>query len=97
MPSGLNGFRAWTDVKPLTGFRRCNCGWSGLPHYSQVPGYKCVGGWRDKLTELSEGALIWIWVHKIDHGPLPTSLEHQLVVAELMKRNIFEKAEAARA
>jgi hypothetical protein len=41
MPCGLNGFRAWTANKPLPGFKRCRCGWSGLPHYSLVPNYKC--------------------------------------------------------
>ena len=41
MPSGMSGFRAWTDVKRLPGFRRCHCGWSGLPHYSRFPSYKC--------------------------------------------------------
>jgi hypothetical protein len=55
-----------------------------------------VGEWRSKLIELSEPALIWIWVHEIDHGRLPTSLEHQLVVAELVRRDIFVKAEEAR-
>jgi hypothetical protein len=31
-PSGINGFRAWTQ-KPSDQLGRCNCGWSGLPHY----------------------------------------------------------------
>jgi hypothetical protein len=44
MPCGLNGFRAWTDVKPTPGFKRCGCGWSGLPHYSATPDYKCEPG-----------------------------------------------------
>jgi hypothetical protein len=41
MPCGVNGFRAWTDTKKLPGFKRCQCGWSGLPHYSRSPDYKC--------------------------------------------------------
>jgi len=35
MPCGLNGFRCWTwpeGEKPRH-FKRCKCGWSGLPHY----------------------------------------------------------------
>jgi hypothetical protein len=35
MPNGENGFRCWTwpkDKVPRT-FKRCKCGWSGLPHY----------------------------------------------------------------
>jgi hypothetical protein len=55
-----------------------------------------VGAWRDMVSELSDPALIWIWLHEIDHGTLPTSLEHQLVVAELVRRDIFVKAEEAR-
>ena len=42
MPCGLNGFRAWTDVKPPPGFKPCHCGWSGLPHYSTFPDDKCI-------------------------------------------------------
>jgi hypothetical protein len=36
MPCGLNGFRAWTceAVEKPKGFVKCNCGWSGLPHYA---------------------------------------------------------------
>jgi hypothetical protein len=31
---GRNGFRAWTQAEPAPeGFEKCNCGWSGLPHY----------------------------------------------------------------
>jgi hypothetical protein len=41
MPCGVNGFRGWTDVRKLPGFRRCHCGWSGLPHYSKSPDYQC--------------------------------------------------------
>lgn len=42
MEMGDNGFRAWTDNKPLPGFKRCGCGWAGLPHYSQMPAdYRC--------------------------------------------------------
>jgi len=35
MPTGVNGFRAWTDTKVPAGFIRCPCGWSGLPHYAE--------------------------------------------------------------
>jgi hypothetical protein len=47
LPCGVNGFRAWTDT--IThGWRRCNCGWSGLPHYSAYPDYVCEpGGWEE--------------------------------------------------
>ena len=41
MPCGENGFRAWTDDRPPLGFKRCGCGWSGLPHYSATPDYRC--------------------------------------------------------
>jgi hypothetical protein len=37
----VNGFRSWTDVRPPPGFKRCRCGWSGLPHYSLSPSYRC--------------------------------------------------------
>ena len=40
-PCGENGFRTWTDDRPPRSFKRCECGWSGLPHYSEVPDYKC--------------------------------------------------------
>ena len=43
MPTGVNGFRAWTDTKVPAGFIRCPCGWSGLPHYADeghVKGHK---------------------------------------------------------
>ena len=29
---GVRGFRAWTE-KPSPLLIRCDCGWSGLPHY----------------------------------------------------------------
>jgi hypothetical protein len=41
MESGDLGFRAWTDTKPVRGFKRCGCGYAGLPHYSGFPDYKC--------------------------------------------------------
>jgi hypothetical protein len=41
-PSGVNGFRFWTEAKPPEGFHPCRCGWSGLPHYSQMlADYRC--------------------------------------------------------
>jgi hypothetical protein len=31
---GVNAFRAWTEPKPVRGgWAKCDCGWSGLPHY----------------------------------------------------------------
>jgi hypothetical protein len=31
---GVNGFRAWTEPKPVRGgYAKCDCGWSGLRHY----------------------------------------------------------------
>jgi hypothetical protein len=51
MPPGLNGFRAWTAARPLSGFKRCGCGWSGLPHYSRMSrGYKCESANALELT-----------------------------------------------
>jgi hypothetical protein len=44
MACGWKGFRAWTDIKPPPGFKRCRCGWSGLPHYSFYPDVKCYPG-----------------------------------------------------
>jgi hypothetical protein len=42
MPPGLNGFRAWFgDAPPNAQFKPCGCGWSGLPHFSSTPDYKC--------------------------------------------------------
>jgi hypothetical protein len=40
MPYGLNGFRAWYENKPPKGFKKCSCGWSGLPHYA-AGAFKC--------------------------------------------------------
>ena len=33
-PNGANGFRCWTWPKGKVprGFKRCGCGWAGLPH-----------------------------------------------------------------
>lgn len=41
MPCGWHGFRAWFTDKPMSSFKKCGCGWSGLPHYSRSPKYKC--------------------------------------------------------
>jgi hypothetical protein len=38
---GPYGFRAWIADKPPQGFKQCQCGWSGLPHYSARPYYQC--------------------------------------------------------
>jgi hypothetical protein len=42
MACGRNGFRAWwyTNGVPQY-FKPCGCGWSGLPHVSTTPEYKC--------------------------------------------------------
>jgi hypothetical protein len=46
MPCGVLGFRAWTDTS-TRGWRLCNCGWAGLPHYSGFHDYVCEpGGWE---------------------------------------------------
>ena len=41
MSPGVNGFRAWFEVKPPEKFKLCGCGWSRLPHFSTSPDYKC--------------------------------------------------------
>jgi hypothetical protein len=33
-PPGERGFRAWTAKQPPKNFKPCDCGWSGLLHYS---------------------------------------------------------------
>lgn len=33
MPNGVNGFRCWSQRNVPPNFKRCRCGWSGLPHY----------------------------------------------------------------
>ena len=38
--TGVRGFRAWFTTAPPRGFKKCGCGWSGLPHYSAHPEYK---------------------------------------------------------
>jgi hypothetical protein len=50
MPCGVNGFRAWTETKRPSHFKRCHCGWSGLPHYSQSPDYRCEKAKKLGLT-----------------------------------------------
>jgi len=44
MRSGVNGFRAWTDTEVPTGFVKCPCGWSGLPHYASRGHVKATKG-----------------------------------------------------
>jgi hypothetical protein len=42
MHPGPNGFRCWFDKLPVPdNMLPCNCGWSGLPHYSIVPNERC--------------------------------------------------------
>ena len=59
MPIGCNGFRAWTWAKDKVSanFKKCNCGWSGLPPHVAAGAFKCVSweeidGWtrRDALS-----------------------------------------------
>jgi hypothetical protein len=50
-PCGVNGFRSWTDVRPPSSFKRCRCGWSGLPHFSGQPNYRCEPGSWEALEE----------------------------------------------
>ncbi len=64
MPNGWRGFRAWTDTQIPGGFKPCHCGWSGLPHYSTDPDYKCeepavifAGIW-EFLSEEKRAALL---------------------------------------
>ena len=52
MPTGVNGFRAWTDTKVPAGFIRCPCGWSGLPHYAG-------GGPSVRLPQRLPPAVCW--------------------------------------
>jgi hypothetical protein len=43
MAHGVNGFRAWwVPDRKFAGFKKCKCGWSGLPHYSLVPDTPCL-------------------------------------------------------
>jgi hypothetical protein len=35
-PQGWRGFRAWTEKAPPPGWVKCECGWSGLPHYRRA-------------------------------------------------------------
>jgi hypothetical protein len=48
MPTGVNGFRAWTDAKVPAGFIRCPCGWSGLPQPTSPAGYAFLRSWRTR-------------------------------------------------
>jgi hypothetical protein len=32
-PNGVSGFRVWTQLPDTEGLTKCDCGWSGLPHY----------------------------------------------------------------
>jgi hypothetical protein len=62
MPSGVNGFRFWTDTEAPAGFHLCKCGWSGLPHYSSMRrNYKCESWKRlfspDKMALLRDAGL----------------------------------------
>jgi hypothetical protein len=50
MPTGVNGFRAWTDTKVPAGFIRCPCGWSGLPHYADEGHVKGHEGQRRRIS-----------------------------------------------
>jgi hypothetical protein len=50
MGHGVNGFRCWTwpqDKVPLN-FKRCKCGWSGLPHVRLRADSKRIDALRDR-------------------------------------------------
>jgi hypothetical protein len=60
MPSGLNGFRAWTDnALPSDEFKPCHCGWSGLPHYSRRPDTPCLEKLSPSDEKLKEEMKTW--------------------------------------
>jgi hypothetical protein len=42
--TGINGFRAWTAIKPYPDFVLCRCGWSGLEHYASKEHAKIYRG-----------------------------------------------------
>jgi hypothetical protein len=43
-PSGEGGFLAWTEPHAPSGFIKCRCGWSGLPHYARGALWKTPEG-----------------------------------------------------
>jgi len=47
-------------------------------------------------AELPDEELIRIWAEEIDHNRVPVGLEGQLLLDELVRRKLFEQAEAAR-
>jgi hypothetical protein len=55
-PCGINGFRAWTDIKPTPGFVLCPCGYADLKHYALEPfvaAYrKDPQGYKEKVRAL---------------------------------------------
>jgi hypothetical protein len=60
MPSGLNGFRAWTsNAVPNDEFKPCHCGWSGLPHFSRVPDTSCLEKLSPSDEKLKEEMKTW--------------------------------------
>jgi hypothetical protein len=50
MGHGINGFRCWTWPKGKVprNFKRCKCGWSGLPHYRLRADSKRIEALRDR-------------------------------------------------
>ena len=56
-PCGLNGFRAWTDLKPPSKFVKCPCGWSGLPHYAWREHVKAIVKQRRTQSDRSKSNL----------------------------------------
>jgi hypothetical protein len=50
MESGENGFRFWTlpEGELSRHFKRCKCGWSGLPHYRRREEDKRVDALHDR-------------------------------------------------
>jgi hypothetical protein len=63
--------------------------------YLGLPMYRDVWEWREKVKELPDEELIRIWAEEIDHNRVPVGLEGQLLLDELVRRKLFEQAEAA--
>jgi hypothetical protein len=57
MESGENGFRFWTlpEGELSRHFKRCKCGWSGLPHYRRREEDKGVDALHDRWRGLIRG------------------------------------------
>jgi len=51
----VRGFRAWFAAAPPRDFKKCGCGWSGLPHYSADPEYKSETAYVEAEAVTVEG------------------------------------------